>query len=64
MVSPQQDVRMWLQELGFMINKPDQYITSYDEIFHFYDQICMDRSELDYEIDGIVFKVKRLAFTK
>lgn len=50
-----------LDELGFKTNKERRLMTSIDEVIEYVDYWTTHRSELAYEIDGIVIKVNDLA---
>ena len=49
-----------LQDLGFAVNPLARTCDSLGELAEFYDDIAAQRGSLDYDIDGIVFKVDRL----
>ena len=50
-----------LDELGFKTNKERKLMTSIDEVIEYIDYWTTHRSELAYEIDGIVIKVNDLS---
>lgn len=50
-----------LDELGFKTNKERRLMTSIDEVIEYVDYWTKHRSELAYEIDGIVIKVNNLS---
>src|SRR5699024_4845799 len=50
-----------LDELGFKTNKERRLMTSIDEVIEYVDYWRKHRSELAYEIDGIVIKVNNLS---
>lgn len=50
-----------LDELGFKTNKERRLMTSIDEVIEYVDYWTTHRSELAYEIDGIVIKVNNLS---
>ena len=47
----------WLKELGFKTNPPTSICTSLQEVQQYYEYWMNHRSELGYDIDGIVIKV-------
>jgi DNA ligase (NAD+) len=51
-----------LAEFGFTINKPASICSTVDEIMKYYDGIFTKRSELNFDIDGVVYKVNRLDY--
>jgi DNA ligase (NAD+) len=57
-----------LEEWGFALSHPQGVYETMDDLMGFYDQINAQRADLDYDIDGIVYKVndfelqKRLGF--
>ncbi|WP_188207187.1 NAD-dependent DNA ligase LigA [Alkalibacillus aidingensis] len=59
----------YLKELGFKTNPETKTFDSIDEVIQYTEEWTIKRSELDYEIDGIVIKVdsidlqKELGFT-
>ena len=50
-----------LDEMGFKTNKERKLMTSIDEVIEYIDYWTTHRSELAYEIDGIVIKVNDLS---
>src|SRR5699024_7125100 len=50
-----------LDEMGFKTNKERKLMTSIDEVIEYVDYWRKHRSELAYEIDGIVIKVNNLS---
>ncbi|MGV6820666.1 MAG: NAD-dependent DNA ligase LigA [Parvularcula sp.] len=49
-----------LREFGFPINPLGKICSSVHEIIQHYDEIAAQRAALDYDIDGVVYKVDRL----
>ena len=47
-------------EWGFPVNPLMKRLTSVEEIIAHYDEIGLKRADLDYDIDGVVYKVDRL----
>lgn len=52
----------WLQGFGFPVDKHSCVLTGVEELLAFYDKTAAARTELPYEIDGVVYKVNRLDF--
>src|SRR5262244_1966693 len=50
----------WLESCGFKTNPLAKMCRSVDELLAFHHQIELRRGELDYDIDGVVYKVDRL----
>ena len=48
-----------LRKTGFLVNPLIQTCTSVNEALTYYDTIAAQRDKLDYEIDGVVYKVDR-----
>ncbi|MDR3490889.1 MAG: NAD-dependent DNA ligase LigA [Gammaproteobacteria bacterium] len=49
-----------LKEWGFIVNPEIEVVTGIDKCLKFYERIGKIRSELVYEIDGVVYKVNQL----
>lgn len=58
--STQQGIRDKLEEYGFKVPKPCYVGYGSDGPLRFYNQTLQQRADLDYEIDGVVYKVNRL----
>ena len=50
----------WLQKRGFATNPLSRLCRSLDELLAFHHDIELQRATLDYDIDGVVYKVNRL----
>jgi len=50
----------WLAKCGFVTNPLMKVATSAEELFAFHEEIGLKRGTLDYDIDGVVYKVDRL----
>ncbi|MGH6670365.1 MAG: NAD-dependent DNA ligase LigA [Xanthobacteraceae bacterium] len=50
----------WLASCGFKTNPLSAICYGLDELLDFYRTISAERAELDYDIDGVVYKVDRL----
>jgi DNA ligase (NAD+) len=50
----------WLESCGFKTNPLAKMCRSVDELLAFHHQIELRRGELDYDIDGVVYKVDRI----
>ena len=59
-IDTQSGAMAWLGELGFETS-PFEVATSFDEIQQFYQDTIANRSNLPFEIDGMVVKVNSLA---
>jgi DNA ligase (NAD+) len=51
----------YLRELGLRVSPESRRVTGIDESLAYYQSLGARRAQLDYEIDGIVFKVNALA---
>lgn len=56
----QEGIRKRLDAWGFQLTKPSDILTDVSGIMKFYDNLAELRPDLQYEIDGIVYKVNRL----
>jgi DNA ligase (NAD+) len=50
----------WFERCGFKTNPLTELCTSVDELLAFHREIETQRSHLDYDIDGVVYKVDRI----
>jgi DNA ligase (NAD+) len=50
----------WMNKAGFVVNPLTRLCKNLDEVLAFYRQIGEDRAALDYDIDGVVYKIDRL----
>jgi DNA ligase (NAD+) len=50
----------WLAKIGFKVNPLWRTCSSVEELLAFHREIEMQRAKLDYDIDGVVYKVDRL----
>jgi DNA ligase (NAD+) len=50
----------WLAKIGFKVNPLWRTCTSVEELLAFHREIETQRAKLDYDIDGVVYKVDRL----
>lgn len=55
--STQQELLTKLAHFGFEVNKIGKLTRSLPEMLEFYNQLLTQRSNLNYEIDGVVYKV-------
>jgi DNA ligase (NAD+) len=58
--STQSGMIKWYERCGFKTNPLTELCTSVDELLAFHREIETQRSHLDYDIDGVVYKVDRL----
>jgi DNA ligase (NAD+) len=56
----QWDMLRWLQARGWPTNPLSRLCRSVDELLAFHHEIELGRAGLDYDIDGVVYKVNRL----
>ncbi len=54
------EIRVNLKKMGFSINEPSLVSKNIDDIIAFYNSVYTNRSNLGYDIDGIVYKVSDL----
>jgi DNA ligase (NAD+) len=50
----------WMDKAGFVVNPLTRLCKDLDEVLAFYRQVGEDRAALDYDIDGVVYKIDRL----
>jgi len=50
----------WMEQCGFPTNPLSKLCRSLDELLAFHRDIELERARLDYDIDGVVYKVNRL----
>jgi DNA ligase (NAD+) len=62
--SSQLDFLKFLKELGFKVNPLGKIVKNEKEIFNNYKQLEEHRSKLDYDIDGIVYKINNFQLQK
>ena len=60
----QQDVLNNLKQLGFTVSKHISLCRTQEEALQFYKDIEKQRADLDYDIDGIVYKTNDLSLQK
>ncbi|WP_207215420.1 NAD-dependent DNA ligase LigA [Rickettsiales endosymbiont of Peranema trichophorum] len=60
-VTTQYELLMKLKGMGFVVNPCIQLCSTIDEITKYYRTLEFKRSELDYDIDGLVYKINDLA---
>jgi DNA ligase (NAD+) len=56
----QWDMLQWLQARGWPTNPLSRLCRSVEELLAFHREIELERARLDYDIDGVVYKVNRL----
>ena len=56
----QWDMLHWLNTRGFHTNPLSRLCNSLEELLTFHREIELERARLDYDIDGVVYKVNRL----
>lgn len=62
--SNQTELNTALQNLGFQTNPFFKACDSIEDLIAHYDLIAQKRSELDYDIDGVVYKIDSLDYQK
>ena len=62
--SSQLDFLKFLKELGFKVNLLGKIVKNEKDIFNNYKQLEEQRSKLDYDIDGIVYKINNFQLQK
>lgn len=58
----QSEMLTWLRGLGFVVDQHVEVVSGVRALMAFYDKTLATRANLPYEIDGVVYKVNRLAF--
>jgi DNA ligase (NAD+) len=56
----QSEVYEWLRELGFPINPHIEVVCSLASILDAHQRLAKERDRLDYDIDGVVYKVNQI----
>ncbi|MDB5492586.1 MAG: ligA [Micavibrio sp.] len=56
----QSDIRKKLKSFGFIAAEPSTVCKSAEEVLAYYRAIGVQRPDLDYDIDGVVYKIDRL----
>ena len=51
------NIRKLLIKYDFLLNQPSKLCSNFEEMINFYDKINSSRSLLNYDIDGIVYKI-------
>lgn len=59
-IKTQSDILQKLSDLGFRINRRFLLSSDVNEIMNFYDNLYKERGNLDYDIDGVVYKVNSI----
>src|SRR5262249_44222341 len=57
---PQSGMLKWFAGAGFKTNPLWKFCGSLDDLLAFHHEIGLQRAKLDYDIDGVVYKVDRL----
>jgi len=55
------DILNWLKPFGFPVNEHIETVDGVEGCLAYYDKITALRDKLDYEIDGVVYKVNSIA---
>ena len=56
------EVREFIDNLGFSLNNPVELCFNLDQMMDFYNKIYEHRSNLDFDIDGIVYKLNDISY--
>ncbi len=56
----QSGIRTRLAEMGFTLNEPSAFCETLDDLLRYYRSIGLQRADLPFDIDGVVYKVDRL----
>ena len=56
------EVRELIKSLGFNLNHPVELCSNLDQMVDFYNKIYENRSNLDFDIDGIVYKLNDISY--
>ncbi len=56
------EARELIKSLGFNLNHPVELCTNLDQMVGFYNKIYENRSKLDFDIDGIVYKLNDISY--
>ena len=56
------EVRQNIKNMGFNLNHPVKLCLDLHEMLQFYENIYQNRSNLDFDIDGIVYKLNNLSY--
>jgi len=58
------EARHKIEQLGFVLNQPSKLCRNVNEILNYYNEIVEKRSSLDFDIDGVVYKLNRIDWQK
>ena len=56
------EVRELIKSFGFNLNHPVELCSNLDQMVDFYNKIYENRSNLDFDIDGIVYKLNDISY--
>ena len=56
------EARELIKSLGFNLNHPVELCSNLDQMVDFYNKIYENRSNLDFDIDGIVYKLNDISY--
>ncbi|MBO7537138.1 MAG: NAD-dependent DNA ligase LigA [Alphaproteobacteria bacterium] len=63
-LTSQQEILQTLRSLGFMVSDKTKLCRNQEEAFNFYKTMEQQRSDLEYDIDGVVYKTNDLSLQK
>ena len=56
------EIREFIKSIGFNLNHPVKLCSNLEQMIDFYKYIYENRSKLDFDIDGIVYKLNDISF--
>jgi DNA ligase (NAD+) len=56
------EIRKYIKSLGFNLSHPVKLCLDLDEMLEFYNNLYENRSNLDFDIDGIVYKLNDISY--
>jgi len=56
------EIRKIIKSFGFNLNQPAELCSNLDQMIQFYDKLYLNRSSLDFDIDGIVYKLNDISY--
>ena len=56
------EIRKFISELGFNLNHPVELCSNLEQMIEFYNKLYQNRASLDFDIDGIVYKLNNISY--
>ena len=56
------EIRKFISELGFNLNHPVELCSNLEQMIEFYNKLYQNRASLDFDIDGIVYKLNDISY--